>query len=391
MTKELDISLIDIADDTDLRSLEIKIGGRTLTTPFSCFEGSKLYSSRPVTNSNVLNEEYKAYNDEIIHSMYTDSDYVKRFNQTMSASQKRMPDIPRITIVEYRPKGENTEKLPTDEQLDVMVSNAYSFSDVTPIPSVPKIARKINLDNFENFMGYLDAARNSIEVWNHKPIMGYIPMNLAPNYLRFIIDYYLDNGINSFYLDFDGTVVTSHKSNIIDIKRQMKKRGYEENCYFHIVNAKYGRSINNGEHHPAKELLGFGFGFDSLGGIHVGPKGSAEFFEKLKQMKDIKRNTQRVLCIDDYGYYRKDLLTEKEFMNKIYNELDLPLADIYYESQGSSDRYLKILNKSQQNKEAENLRVILSERENCVNTIKHYELKDKIDRKDVSLLKDKTY
>ncbi len=392
MTKELNVSLIDVADDTDLRSLEVKIGGKTLKTPFSCFEGSKLYSSRPITTSNILNEEYKAYSDETIHSMDSDLNYVKRMNQTMNSSLKRMPDIPRITIVEYRPKGENSEKIPNDEQIEVMVSNAYSFSDVTPIPSIPKVARKLNLDNFENFVGYIETAYNSIEIWNHKPIMGYIPVNLAPNFLRFLIDFYLDRGINSFYLDFDGTVVTSHRVSITTIKRQIKKRGYDENCYFHIVNAKYGKSTNNGEYHPAKELLGFGFGFDSLGGAHVGARRSKEFYEKLKQMKNIPRNTQRVLCIDDYGYYRKDLLTEKEFMNKVYNDLNLPLADIYNEVHGSSDRILKILNKSQQNKEAGILRTLLSERETCVNTIKHYESKDKIDVKDVSYLKtDKTY
>ena len=394
MTKEVKISLVDVADDTDLRSLEIKLGNQTLKTPFSSFEASKFYADTKIPYSNYINEEYKQCGDETLKSINTDSNYVKTLNQKMESSRSKLPKAPRITIVEHRPKieADAIAPLPTDEQIDTMVSTAYSFSDITPIPSVPKFSRKIKNENVDDLLHYIKKCHDSIEIWNNKPIMGYVPMNLAKIHLIKVLDFYLNNGINTFYLDFDGTQITSHKSQVTDIKRYMKERGYEENCFFHILNAKYGNAINNGAIYSAKDLLGFGLGFDSLGGIHVSLRRPPEVYEKLKQNKDVQRNVQRVLCIEDYGYYRKDLLSEKEFMNKCSDNISLPLLDIYQKDGSRSERLLHILNRCQQCNESENLRTLLKEGESSKNTLKHYESKKQIEEKDFKMLKkDKVY
>jgi hypothetical protein len=154
---------------------------------------------------------------------------------------------------------------------------------------------------------YLDLCYNSIEIRNKKNIMGYIPVG-APTFSRMLINYYLDKGINAYYIDFDGSMITTSLEMLNAMKRELSRRGYEENHLFHFINVSYGKSINDQKVLSARDILGFGYGLDSLGGIHMGPKRDPEFYKKLKAQKDTSRNTKRLLNINDYGYYRFDIV-----------------------------------------------------------------------------------
>jgi hypothetical protein len=50
--------------------------------------------------------------------------------------------------------------------------------------------------------------------------------SVAALYTQKIIDFYLDHGINAYYIDFDGTMVQSHLDSLNALKRQLAARGY---------------------------------------------------------------------------------------------------------------------------------------------------------------------
>jgi hypothetical protein len=217
----------------------------------------------------------------------------------------------------------------------------------------------LNVENFDAFIEYLDSCYNSIEIRNKKNIMGYIPATVTL-FGRELINYYLDKGINAYYVDFDGRMITSYIDMLNAMKRELAKRGYEENHLFHFVNVSYGKSINDQKVLSARDILGFGYGLDSLGGIHSGPKRSPEFYEKLKAMKNISRNTKRLLNVNDYGYYRFDLV--KDNLESIYPaDALISIDELNTGNESRLEKYLKIVNLQQQCIEADKLAQVTTE------------------------------
>ena len=144
------------------------------------------------------------------------------------------------------------------------------------------------------------------------------------------------------------------------LKRRLKARGYEENNLLCYINVSYGKAINDQDVLSARDLLAYGHGLDCLGGNHVGPKRNPGFYEWLKAQKAVARNTTRLLNIEDYGYYRADLLGEAG--RTVYPKGAL----IGYEESLSGTisrqkRSLQIINMQQQCLEAEALKRVIDE------------------------------
>ncbi|MDD3621531.1 MAG: hypothetical protein PHQ81_03915, partial [Methanofollis sp.] len=226
----------------------------------------------------------------------------------------------------------------------------------------------------------------SIEIRNNKSILGYIP-SVAALYTRKIIDFYLDNGINAYYIDFDGTMVRSHLDSLNALKKQLAKRGYEEDNFLYYINVSYGKAINDQDVLSARDLIAYGHGLDCLGGVHMGPKRNPGFYEWLKTKKDIPRNTTRLLNRQDYGYYRIDRMGET--VGEIYpRDALIESGDILSGSESRQKRLLKIVNLQQQCKEADTLRMVTVESQDM--TLDYFRSKRNVIKEDLkSLAKNK--
>ncbi|MDI6720696.1 MAG: hypothetical protein QMD46_13920 [Methanomicrobiales archaeon] len=359
MTKEVRITDYACADDTDLRSLSADIGSGKIVTPVKTINPRDFYTDtkfpRNLTN---LHEIYLKFNEESLQRMNENKAYSMQRNKEVSRSREIVHHCPSLCFVEFKTRGQ-VGRYPTAQEIDILTNAAYSYSDITPIPSVPKMARSINRENFGEFLQYISSCIESIEVRNKKCILGYIP-SAAALYTQKIVDFYLDHGINAYYIDFDGTMVQSHLDSLNALKRRLAARGYEENNFLSYFNVSFGKAINDQNVLSARDLLAYGYGLDCLGGNHVGPKRNPEFYEWLKARKSIARNTTRLLNIRDYGYYRADLLGEAA--RSIYPDGAL----IGYEESLSATpsrqkRLLQIVNLQQQCLEAETLRGVINE------------------------------
>jgi hypothetical protein len=359
MTKETKIHLCSIADDTDLRSLQVRIGNKDLKTPTKAIATNSFYKDTSFPKELCdLQELFLKFDEKSLIKKDQDLKFSSDKNKQLKREKEKANDCPYFCLLEFKNKGENW-RYPTEKEIDILTNFAYSHSDMTPIPSVPKVARNLNFENFDYFIEYLDSCYNSIEIRNKKNIMGYIPVR-APLFGRELINYYLDKGINAYYVDFDGSMITTHLDMLNAMKRELAKRGYEENHLFHFINVSYGKSINDQKVLSARDILGFGYGLDSLGGIHSGPKRNPEFYEKLKAMKDISRNTKRLLNVDDYGYYSFDAI--KGNLESIYpNDALISINELNTGNESRLEKYLKIVNLQQQCIEADKLAKVTTE------------------------------
>lgn len=370
MSSEVKITKYSNADDTDLRALEVDIGSKTIKTPAKALITNDFFKDTifPPEFSN-LHESFLRFDEKSLISMDEDKKYSMKKNNDIFKYKVKANNCPSICITEFKSSG-NGNRYPNPYEIETLSNIAYSFSDITPIPSVPKMVRNINKDNFEDFLTYLRCCYEAISVRNKKKIMGYMP-TVTSLYTKKIVDFYVDNGINSFYIDFDGTMVKSHLDSLNTLKRQLAKRGYEENNFIYYINVSYGKSINDQNVLSARDLLAFGHGLDGLGGIHVSPKRNKEFYEWLKKQKDINRNTTRILNRNDYGYYRLDTLDEN-LIQTLPEDTFFDIDSLKTESSISRiKRLVNIVNLQQQCVESDVLKdIVQEEQEKSLNYFK---------------------
>jgi len=315
--------------------------------------------------------------------MSEDKNYSNAKNNEARKSKLKIYNCPQMCITEFKNK-EEFARYPTEMELDTLINIAYSFSDITPIPCIPKIARTITLDNFEDFLAYLQQSYDKIQLHNKKKILGYIPV-LPPLFMNKLIDFYigLDTGINAFYLDLDGKMIHSNLTDIDALKRRLAKHGYEENNFLHFINVNYGKAINDQEVLSARDLLAFGHGLDSLGGNHSGPKRNPQFYKWLQENKDILNNSRRLLSINDYGYYRWNMLGQQA--DEIYpKDALVPISAIKSAPTSRVDRTIKIINLQQQSKEAIRLQLLTNEQQK--NTLGYFKSKKNVKQEDIKAL-----
>jgi hypothetical protein len=359
MSTEIRISDYSVSDDTDLRTLEFSIGDKKVTTPTRALNTNTFFQDTKIpTTLASLNELYFTFDETSLKNINEKPAASKAKNKAAHKSNVQSDYKPTLCLLQFKNK-DIAPRYPTTDEIDILTNTAYSFSDITPIPSIPKVARALDVENFDEFIAYLEACYTAIMVRNKKPIIGYIPATVSL-FTKRIIDFYVDHGINAYYIDFDGTLITTHATALNALKVQLKKRGYEENNFLHYVNVSYGKSINDQEVLSARDLLGFGHGLDSLGGVHMGPKRNPEFYEWLKSHKDLKRNTNRILNREDYGYYRVDLLGD-QITNMIPKDAPVQQSDIISAPESRQTRAVKIVNLHQQCVESTVLRTMVNE------------------------------
>jgi hypothetical protein len=359
MSTEIRISKYSVSDDTDLRTLDFSIGNKPVKTPSRALNTNTFFRDTKIATAlSSLNELYFTLNETSLKNINEQKAASEAKNKAAHKSNVQSGNKPTFCLLQFK-NSEEKARYPTPDEIDILINTAYSFSDITPIPSIPKITRALNTDNFDAFLAYLDACNTAINVRNKKPIIGYIPATVSL-FTRKIINFYLDHGINAYYVDFDGTMISTHATSLNALKVELKKRGYEENNFLHYVNVSFGKSINDQKVLSARDLLGFGQGLDSMGGVHMGPKRNPEFYEWLKTQKDVKRNTNRLLNREDYGYYRVDTLGAR-ITCMIPKDAPVQQNDIMSASESHQTRAVKIVNLHQQCVESTVLRTIVNE------------------------------
>jgi len=359
MSTEIRIADYSVSDDTDLRSLEFSIGNKSVKTPTRAINTKTFFRETIIpTNLACLNELYFTLSETSLRNINEQPAASQEKNKAAHKRIAQSGNKPTMCLLQFK-NEELAPRFPTPDEIEILTNTAYAFSDITPIPSIPKVARALTSENLEEFLSYLDVCYQAIMVRNKKPILGYLPATV-PLFTRKIIDFYLDHGINAYYIDFDGTMISTHATALNALKVQLMKRGYEENNFLHYVNVSYGKSINDQEVLSARDLLGFGQGLDSLGGVHMGPKRNPGFYEWLKAHKDVKRNTNRLLSCEDYGYYRVDTLGAR-ITGMIPRDAPVQQSDITSSSESRQTRAVKILNQHQQCVESTVLRIMVNE------------------------------
>jgi len=282
------------------------------------------------------------------------------------------------------------ESLPTQKEIEYMTDQAYVYSDVTPLPMLSnfveritnvtiKAKRKVYTPNDSKFIKvkkYLNDAVETIEQLNSKPIMGYVPDYRY--YFDELIKTYADKGINTFYFD-------AHRSNPITLQgplrafmRELNKQGILEKSFIHLINPGIGRAIKDSSLIPAKDILGFGFGIDSLGDSHMRPVLNKQVLENMRKNPD---NRSRLFSKKSYGYIKT---LEKDEIQEFYpNDSGIDVSEFLISGKPDS-KIQNAFNVEQLALESTNLRNQINQSKSI---LKYIDKKSSIREEDIKILK----
>ena len=183
----------------------------------------------------------------------------------------------------------------------------YVNSDVIVTPIWSGIVSAIDEDLNDRVEKYIRYTKDFIEIsktMNNKEILGLISNRIPRFFLDKVIKCYYDEGVTSFVIDFDGRGMEQAESWIRQFLRILKEE-YDliEKSFLYCVNVPEGKFMKNTEKILAKDFMGYGFNFDTVGLSHIQPRLNSAAWKKIKESK--QENTYRLFDRNDYSYSKK--------------------------------------------------------------------------------------
>ena len=308
-------------EELQYRSQTVKANNKEITTPIKAIDTAKLDPTISISKKveGIVETYFGLTNEKIINHLQGKE---RSLDYALNSVEKRIEgkNLPiKLCFFEYKEEG-----LPDTKEINFMVDQAYVHSDITPIPMLQNFVEKVsnvsivkkkkkffpNEKKFEKFVSYLENAVETIEQRNNKPIMGYLPD--YPYGFPELIEFYVKKGINTFYYDAHGSSPITVKGTLRTLLRELSAQEILEKSFIHMINPNYGRSAKDSSYIPAKDILGYGVGIDSLGEKHIPLKINKEIAADMKKNPD---NRARLFDKNSYGYLKT---SDSNLIEKVY-------------------------------------------------------------------------
>lgn len=359
---EAKVRLDEVDEESLFRTQDIKVSSsKSFKTPIKAIDLGRIKQKYPINSSGKgLNEIFRRFSEEDIKNYNEDTLYSDKLKAFFNYQRNKIDTDSQVTAT-FLEFSEN--RMPTDEEIEFLVSTAYPNSDVVTIPIVAyinkigKIKDKAIRDKIvENYEEYLKKVIAEIEELNNKPIMGFIP-EIAPKKIADIIKIYQDNGIRLFAVDLNGSNPISSCMRIFKVLKTLKKEKILDESFIHGFNI--GNRVNKTDDIlPARDILGFGLGLNSIGDKHKRQIVTKYFLEFLESMKNSPKTTFRLFNKADYGYWKA--ITLQKLKEEYPKDTKINIEHFSDEKTDKSELQ-RLFNIEQLSIEAKNIREVIAE------------------------------
>ena len=374
-------------EDLQYRSQTIKANNKEIVTPIKAIDVNKLDGNISINNKvHGITEIYFGLDNNKILKHLQGKDHT--LDYSLNRIDKKIRNFEseiKLCFFEYKEQG-----IPTNKETGFMVDQAYVHSDITPIPMLQKFVDKVsnvlivkdkpkyspNEKKFNKFLDYVKHAIEVIEQRNNKPIMGYIPD--YPYGFPELIELYVNKGINTFYYDAHGSSPITVQGTLRTLLRELTSNETLENSFIHMINPNYGRAGKDSAYIPAKDILGFGIGIDSLGEKHIQWKPTKAIAEELKRNPD---NRSRLFDKNTYGYLKT---SDADLIGEFYPKDSGINIEQFKTSEKPPNKIQNSFNMEQLALESIKLKEIISKEQKI---LKYIESKKNVKEEDLKILK----
>jgi hypothetical protein len=353
MSIETNVKSIELDSESLFKTQKIKVNSsKSFQTPSKAINLQNVRQKYNLdTKLREVNEIFKRVDSKTLNNYHSDPEFEQEINKKIIFEQNKidLDKNSRFCFLEF-----DEPKYPESDEIETLTSISHSFSDITPIPILSFLnKKKISENEFKDYIDFTSSCIESIEQINNKSIMGVIPF-LPTKFIPHLIKFYVDAGINSFCVDLDGSNPIPFLPRIRKLLISIKNNKPLEECYIHGFNVGIGRPNKIAEVVPAKDILGLGTGFGTIGDKHKKFKPNREFIEYLKTNPEHKF---RLFNKADYGYWRG--ISYKQIKNILPKDCNID-PDLF----GTYKNKLflqKLFNSEQLSIEAINLRNVINE------------------------------
>ena len=351
MSIETKVKTLEADPNSLYKTQNVKVSSsKSISTPTKTVPLDRLKVMHPLSDkARHLNEIFKRFSGKQIKEANEDSNkYHEAETWFNSQKNKIKPDTVTFCFLDF-----NEQRIPTEDEIEFLTDMAYCNSDITTIPTISHFNDpKQTQISYDDYITYLKKTIEVIDQLNKKSIMGLIP-KLAPKKVGDLIEFYNKKGINTFALDLDGSNPISSSMRIFKVLKTLNKMKILDSCYIHGHNV--GMRVNKvAEVIPAKDVLGFGVGLNSLGEKRTVFKPNKAF---LSYIKTNPLNKFRLFNKKDYGYWKAISASELE---KVFPaDSSIPISAFKHTNQYSYIQ--KVFNSEQLALESHHIREVITE------------------------------
>ncbi|RLF98044.1 MAG: hypothetical protein DRN47_06080 [Candidatus Wolframiiraptor sp.] len=308
MAKEAKVKVLHQDKETLCKILEVDVIGKRILTPIKTINLSYINPQIPIkTNINLLGEIYKTLDKKKLNKLVNDTDEQIKFNNELN-TLIRKAQLLNIPVIMFIPTLE-TIKI-SDKEIEFILATQEYYSDFYIVPSIKRAGKLVKEGlEIDEYLNFIKKFIELLESFKEKPLMGLIPMTLP--FIGQLVKFYLKHNITAYCLDFDGRASTSLIQNISQLQRTLKNI----DAFLHATNMNIGRPLKRAPVIPAKDVLSYGFGIDSLGENHLPPRIPEEARRRLGGPRIEEVKNLRIFNKEDYGYYK---IQDKNTLRKIY-------------------------------------------------------------------------
>ncbi|NIP62207.1 MAG: hypothetical protein GWN01_16200 [Nitrosopumilaceae archaeon] len=337
------VKVKDIDDDIPTaKSLELSGISGSIKTPMRAFHLKKetTSESRLIQNDKIrgLNEVYHVLSKEKINDIDSNVDKLKEWGKNLRYifSYPKIKDEMNLLFFNYENKetGQESNSIPEEKEIEYLCNIVtHPESEVVIPPIIYGLSGGEYLEFLKKFFRFLKSYSKNQE------IMGMIPL-VATSELREINQFYLEQGIRLFTVDFAGNYPMDSYLLINEIRKMTEfiATEYKEDSFLHAFNVPLSRAQPTTYVSPAKDILTYLSGFDSFGSYHKKEPKPPEVIEKIKEKieqkkLEAKKNKTRYIPSfrlfnrGDYGYYKNDA-TRLEVIFKDRKDEVIKLSDL---------------------------------------------------------------
>ncbi len=331
-----------VSEDSAFRYGNFIINGKNVEVPLQAIDAKKYYESKiNFSNLNLdISEIYKIYNKEKLNKFKTYPEEEIKEERSLALWKNNTPeDSVMLFFIRFEGK-----EYPTGEEMKMLIRLSYTFSDATPIPSFPDVFKEkisrvkgngqpivedkivVTEDKLKKHFSFLKEYVDTLNVLNHKDILGTIPINIGSSNIEKLLSFYYGEGINHFYIDFGGASFNRLISGplMYSILSKIKMLGLEyQKTFFYSINGSPGRFQKGAKVIGSKDILTGGAGMDVVGRMHMRAGGGEKPKVTDPRVKEkMKLNKIRLFNKGDYGYYKLETksipfkLPEDNIINK---------------------------------------------------------------------------
>ncbi len=353
------------------------ISDKSILTPTKTIPLDKLSVASPLNDkAKQLNEIFKRFSAKQIKEADEDSDKYKEIESFFNKQKSKIkPETATFCFLDF-----SEPRLPKNDEIEFLTDLAYCNSDITTLPTISKFNDSKNSPmSYEDYKKYLEKAIESVEQLNHKPIMGIIP-KLARKNVPNLLEFYQSKGINTFALDLEGSNPISSRMSIFKVLKTLNKMKILDSCYIHGHNV--GIRVNKVKDIiPAKDVLGFGVGLNSIGEKRTEFKPNPAF---LSLIKTNPLNKFRLFNKEDYGYWKAISASDLEKVYPSDSSVPISAFKIAFKNANQFSSIQKVFNFEQLALESHHVKEIIAEDAN--KTLNYIKKKKDIDPNDVKVL-----